>query len=44
MEKHYLIENKSLMLEWDWDKNNSLGLDPTKLTFGSNKRAWWKCL
>ena len=43
MEKHYLIENKSLMLEWDWDKNNSLGLDPTKLTFGSNKRAYWKC-
>jgi hypothetical protein len=29
--------------EWDYEKNNGLGLDPTKLTYGSNKKAWWKC-
>ena len=32
-----------LMGEWDWDKNNFLGLNPKKLTGGSNKRAGWKC-
>ena len=31
------------MAEWDWEKNNELGLRPDKLTYGSNKKAWWKC-
>ena len=31
------------MQEWDWEKNNKLGLDPTKLTCGSHKKVWWKC-
>ncbi|MBS1809046.1 MAG: DEAD/DEAH box helicase family protein [Acidobacteria bacterium] len=28
---------------WDYEKNGHLGLDPEKLTTGSNKRAWFKC-
>ena len=39
----YIIENEKLMAEWDWEKNNELGLNPEKLTHGSNKKAWWKC-
>ena len=35
--------HKNLIKEWDWIKNNELGLDPKKLTHGSNKKAWWIC-
>ena len=38
-----VINNKELMKEWDWEKNEALGLDPNKLTCGSSKKAWWKC-
>ena len=41
--KQYIINNHNLMEEWLWDKNNSLGLDPNKLTIGSKKRVWWIC-
>ena len=40
--KDFII-NSSLISEWNWKKNIQLGLDPNKLTFGSNKKAWWKC-
>ena len=40
-QKSYIIDNKELMSEWDWDANADL--DPKKLTSGSNKKAWWKC-
>ncbi len=40
-EKKYISEIPELMKEWDCDAN--VGLDPTKLTIGSNKKAWWKC-
>ena len=40
-EKKYLIDNATLMAEWNWDKNANL--DPTKLTLGSHQKAWWKC-
>lgn len=36
----YIINNQELMLEWDWDKNNKIGLDPNTLTHGSHKKAW----
>ena len=39
----YLYEDADLMVEWDFEKNSKLGLSPEKLTFGSNKNAWWKC-
>jgi glutaredoxin len=42
-EKKCLIDNPTLMAEWDWEKNNELGLDPRTLTLGSGKKAWWKC-
>lgn len=41
--KKLVINNKELMLDWDWYKNNVAGLDPHKLTCGSNKTAFWKC-
>ncbi len=31
------------MAEWNWEKNNELGLDPKTLTLGSGKKVWWKC-
>lgn len=30
-----------LLQEWDYTKNS--GLDPNKISYGSNKKAWWKC-
>ena len=42
-EKKYIIDNANLIVEWDWEKNNDIGLDPSKLTCGSNKKAWWIC-
>ena len=42
-EKHYIIESAQLMAEWDWEKNNSLNLDPKLILHGSTKKAWWKC-
>jgi DNA-directed RNA polymerase subunit RPC12/RpoP len=31
------------MAEWNWEKNNELGLDTNTLTCGSGKKVWWKC-
>ena len=42
-EKKYVSDNAQLMAEWDWEKNNELGFDPTKLTCGSGKKVWWIC-
>lgn len=42
-EKAYIVNNSSLMKEWDWDENNKRGLDPSKLTRGSGKEASWIC-
>ena len=42
-EKKYLIDNPTLMAEWIWEKNSELGLNPSSLTLGSGKKAWWKC-
>ena len=42
-EKRYVIDNAQLMAEWNWEKNDALGLVPQKLTCGSEKNAWWKC-
>ena len=41
IQKIYLINNNSLMAEWNYEKNN--GLKPETLTLGSHKKAWWKC-
>ncbi len=42
-EKKFLIDNPTLMAEWNWEKNNELGLGPYTFTCGSGKKAWWKC-
>ena len=42
-EKKYLIDNPTIMAEWNWEKNNELGLNPNELTVNSHKKAWWKC-
>lgn len=38
-----LIENKFLMKEWNYKKNNMLNLKPEELTLGSSKNVWWIC-
>lgn len=35
--------NPNLMKDWLWAENEKAGLDPTKLSYGSNQKAWWKC-
>lgn len=41
--KEFVINNEKLMQEWNWEKNNALGLFPDKLTCGTHKPVWWKC-
>lgn len=42
--KRYISDIPELMTEWNWKKNDELGLDPTKITHASAKYVWWKCL
>ena len=42
-EKQYVSDNARLMAEWNWEKNNELGLYPQSLTLSSNKKVCWKC-
>ena len=42
--KEFVIEREDLMKEWNWDKNNKLGLFPDKLSCGSATKAWWTCI
>ena len=42
-EKRYVSDNAQLMAEWNWEKNRASGLEPHKLTYGSEKKVWWKC-
>ena len=32
-----------LVKEWDYEKNNELGVSPDKVTYGSGIKVWWKC-
>lgn len=38
-----LIRRPELFNEWNFKKNGELGLDVYKVTFGSDKIAWWNC-
>lgn len=29
--------------EWDYEKNDEININPTKLTYGSSKEAYWLC-
>ena len=37
--KKYLIDNKELMKEWDYEKN--INLDSSNITLGVHKLVWW---
>ena len=39
--KKYLIDNKELMIEYDFEKNKEINL--SLITSGSEKKIWWKC-
>lgn len=39
--KKYIADFQELMKEWDWEANADLA--PNKITYGSHKKAWWKC-
>ena len=41
--KQYIINNKALMKEWNYNKNDKLNFNPQNITIGSSKKAWWKC-
>ena len=32
-----------LLKEWDYKKNNQLGIFPENVSLGSSKKVWWKC-
>lgn len=38
-----LERRKELFYEWDFEKNDELGLDVYEITFGSGRLAWWRC-
>lgn len=38
-----LRRRPELFDEWAFEKNDELGLDVYKITYGSGKEAWWKC-
>lgn len=37
------LYTKLIQSEWNWSKNNSLGIKPSEITHGSKEKAWWKC-
>ena len=39
--KKYIIDNPTLMAEWDWEKNADIS--PAQLTLFNHKKVWWKC-
>lgn len=41
--KDFIINDFNLMKDWNYEENDKLNLEPTKLTLGSNKKALWKC-
>ena len=41
-EKRFVSDYPDLMQQWDWDKNGDL--EPAKITYGSERKVWWKCL
>lgn len=43
MERRYVINNKEIMKSWNWEKNKEHGLDPEKITEGSNRIVYWYC-
>ena len=42
-EKQNIVSYPDLLAEWDWEKNNAIGLQPESISLGSVKKAYWKC-
>ena len=40
-ERKYLTDFPELMKEFDWEANE--GIDPSKISYGTKKKIWWKC-
>ena len=38
-----ISENRELMRDWNWARNDALQLYPNKLKSCSNKKVWWMC-
>lgn len=38
-----MTKNPKLMTEWDFERNNAIGLFPYNVGPGTIKKAWWKC-
>ena len=38
-----VINEPTLLEDWDYSRNNEIGLYPDKVTTGSNKKAFWIC-
>ena len=36
-------KHPDLMVEWNWSRNNKLGIKPDELINGSHKKVWWLC-
>ena len=39
----FIIDDRKLISEWDYEKNSKCGYDPNILTLGSDKKVWWIC-
>ena len=39
----FVTKCPEFLSEWDYKKNNELGIYPDKLYFNSEKKVWWKC-
>lgn len=35
--------HKDLLDEWDYDKNNEIGIYPSAIIYGGATKVWWKC-
>ena len=45
IEKYNCIANRNpeVLNEWDYDRNNELGITPNNVSAGSSIKVWWKC-
>ena len=41
--RKFIIDIPDLIIEWDYARNNEMGLSPENITSGSSKKAFWIC-
>ena len=37
------VTHPNLVKEWDYNKNNALGIYPDEIRYGSHRKVWWIC-